>query len=342
MKPTRNPTLEDVAKAARVSTATISRCINEPDKVAFETRERVEKVVEQLGYMPNLNGRALASNRSNIVGAVIPTMANAMFASGLQEFQEALSESSYNLLVASSGYSPDTELKQIKSLVAQGADGLLLIGSTRPAETTRFLTKRNVPYVIAWCYQHDTSRYFAGFDNTIAAATITRAVLDHGHKNIAMITGYSKHNDRSRNRIAGVTDTIAQHDDAILNTVIETDSTLDSGGDAFESLMNKAAEFDKRMPSAVICGNDVLATGAIIRAKQLGINIPEQVSVTGFDDIALAAAVYPALTTVRVPQLAMGQSAAALMLALLQNKKPESRELQTEIVYRDSLARFTG
>jgi len=130
-----SPTLEDVAKAARVSTATISRSINEPDKVAKDTRERIEKAIEALGYTPNFGGRVLASNRSNIVGAVIPTMANAMFASGLQVFQEVLSQSSYNLLVASSGYNTNTELQQIKSLVAQGADGLLLIGSSRPDDT---------------------------------------------------------------------------------------------------------------------------------------------------------------------------------------------------------------
>ena len=159
-----SPTLADVAKAAGVSTATISRALNEPDKVAQNTRERIEKVVEDLGYTPNFGGRVLASNRSNIVGAVIPTMANAMFASGLQVFQEVLSQSAYNLLVASSGYNAGTELQQIKSLVAQGADGLLLIGSARPDETTRFLKLRNIPYVIAWSYQHDKSRYFAGFD----------------------------------------------------------------------------------------------------------------------------------------------------------------------------------
>ena len=215
-----SPTLEDVARAARVSTATISRSINNPEKVAKETRDRIQAVVEELGYTPNFGGRALASNRSNVVGAVIPTMANAMFASGLQVFQEVLSKSSYNLLVASSGYDIDTELAQIKSLVAQGADGLLLIGSTRLEETSRFLTLRNIPYVIAWSYQSNDPRYFAGFDNARAAAAITRAVLDKGHRNIAMIAARSAQNDRSRNRIEGVSQCIAGHDDAHLLSVI--------------------------------------------------------------------------------------------------------------------------
>jgi len=327
------PTLEDVARAARVSTATISRCINDPEKVAGETRSRIQAVIEKLGYTPNFGGRVLASNRSNIVGAVIPSMANAMFASGLQVFQEVLTESSYNLLVASTGYNTQTELEQIKSLVAQGADGLMLIGSARPQETTRFLNLRNIPYVIAWSYQRDDPRYFAGFDNVRAAVAITDAVLKKGHRNIAMIAGHAEQNDRSKNRIDGVKQSIAANRNARLLSIIETDYTLESGGNAFETLMNA-----KQKPTAVICGNDVLAAGAIVEAKHLGINIPDQVSVTGFDDISLATVVSPALTTVRVPQLSMGKAAAELLLKLLADETPKSVELQTEIIYRESLS----
>ncbi len=328
------PTLEDVARAARVSTATISRSINEPDKVASDTRDRIAAIIDELGYTPNFGGRVLASNRSNTVGAVIPTMANAMFASGLQVFQQALSEAGINLLVASSGYNAQTELEQIKSLVAHGADGLLLIGSARPAETTRFLELRKIPFVIAWCYQHNDARCFAGFDNAQAANNITTEVLNKGHRLIAMIAGHSEQNDRSKNRIAGVMRGIQNFsEDAQLLSVIETDYSLESGGDAFETLMSA-----KTKPTAIICGNDVLAAGVIVRAKQLGIDIPNQVSVTGFDDIALASAVSPALTTVRVPQLEMGKAAAALLLKLLAGEKPQSTELKTQIIHRDSLA----
>ncbi len=332
-----SPTLEDVARAARVSTATISRTINTPDKVAIETRERIEQVIEKLGYTPNFSGRALASNRSNTVGAVIPTMANAMFASGLQVFQEVLSNASYNLLVASSGYNTDTELQQIKSLVAQGADGLLLIGSSRPEATTRFLQVRNVPYVVAWCYQPDDDRYFAGFDNTKAATSITAEVLKKGHRRIAMIAGFAEQNDRSRNRIAGVQLCIKNTPDAELLDVIETDYTLEAGGDAFEKIMQQSAK-----PTAIICGNDVLAAGAIVRARQLKINIPGEVSVTGFDDISLATAVTPSLTTVRVPQLEMGRTAARVMLDLLKDGTSKSHELETEIIHRESLAELNN
>lgn len=335
MKKLNNPTLEDVARAANVSTATISRSINTPDKVATSTRDRIQNVIRELGYTPNSGGRMLASNRSNIVGAVIPTMANAMFASGLQSFQEELSDSGVTMLVASTGYDGKHELRQIRSLLSRGADGLLLIGASRPPESSRFLAIRQVPYVVSWCYKSDPNLLFAGFDNHKAAYRMTMEVLNIGHRQIAMIGGISEGNDRAGNRIDGVKCAISESgNNAKLINLIETDYSQENGGNAFEQIM-KAPE----TPTVIICGNDVLAAGAIVRARQLGIAIPQQVSITGFDDIGIARAVYPSLTTVRVPQQEMGRSAARLLLDLLfKEGSPSSMEFETEIVHRESLA----
>ncbi|MGI9317616.1 MAG: LacI family DNA-binding transcriptional regulator [bacterium] len=335
MKKSHNPTLEDVAKEAGVSTATISRCINEPNKVARPTRDRIEEVIQRLGYTPNFGGKVLASKRSNTVGAIIPTMSNSMFAIGLQAFQEVLSQAGIRLLVASAGYDSENELSQIRSLVTHGADALLLIGSTRPKETVEFLSVRKIPYVISWCFNDDTDQIYSGFNNQKAAKNITTKVLDFGHRQIAMIAGQTKGNDRAGNRIAGVNAAIeAYGKDAALTHIVETQYSLEDGGTAFEQIMSASSP-----PTAIICGNDVLAAGAIVRARRLSIDVPEQVSITGFDDISLASAVFPALTTVRVPQIQMGKTAAELVLKLLANDPTVSSiEFETEIVLRDSLA----
>ena len=123
MRGTSRTSLEDIAKIIGVSTATISRCINSPHKVAEPTRKRIQKAVEELGYMPHFGGRALARNRTNTIGAIIPTMDNAMFAGGLQAFQDVLSSSGVTLLVGSSNYDPNQEFEQIRALLSQGADG---------------------------------------------------------------------------------------------------------------------------------------------------------------------------------------------------------------------------
>lgn len=329
------PTLEDVARMAGVSTASISRALNDPDKVAKPTRDKIEAAIEALGYTPNFGGRALASNRTNTVGAIIPSMANAMFASGVQAFQEVLSEAGVNLLLATTGYDPEQELRQIKSLIAHGADGLMLIGDARPESTCAFLQKRRVPHVISWCYRPEAAPVYVGFDNRAAAYDATRRVLDLGHRRLAMICGVRDGNDRARDRLDGVRAAITDFGQgAELLQVEEAKYRLEFGGDAFARIMSNAAQ-----PTAIMCGNDVLAAGALKRARDMGIEVPGQVSLVGFDDIGLASVVTPPLATVRVPQIEMGRAAARLLLAKLGGEEGAGPvELPTEFILRASLA----
>ena len=328
------PTLEDVAKMAGVSTASISRALNTPGKVAPETRDRIEKAIEALGYTPNFGGRALASGRANTVGAVIPSMANAMFANALQSFQEALTGAGVNLLVATTGFDPSQELSAIKSLVAHGADGLMLIGNERPDETWSFLEKRRVPYIIAWSNTARRGQRFVGFDNGKAAAGATYHALTLGHRKIAMISGRTQGNDRARARRDGVVAAVeAFGSGARITHIAEADYLLDEGGHAFREIMSAP-----EAPTVVICGNDALAAGGMVAARELGISLPDQMSFVGFDDIGLARVVTPALTTVRVPQDGIGRETARLLLGCLSGEDAGgSVTLDTTFVHRASL-----
>ncbi|MBV6633858.1 MAG: LacI family DNA-binding transcriptional regulator [Alphaproteobacteria bacterium] len=333
MAQAQKPTINDVARAAGVSTATVSRCVNEPDRVLSATRDKVMKAVEQLGYTPDFGGRALASRRTNTVGAVIPTMENAIFARGVQSFQEVLSDAGVTLLVASSGYDEEQEMAQIKALIARGADGLLLIGTARPQTTYDFLRQRGVPYVLAW-NMGKTDEHFVGFDNARAAADLTAKVIGLGHKRIAMIAGLTAMNDRAADRVQGVCDGMRLAGlDATALRVIEAPYTFQDGSEAFDQLMKSS-----QRPTAVICGNDVLAVGAISRAKELKLRVPEDVSITGFDDIDISTFVEPALTTVHVPHRRMGWAAAEQLLHLINGEPATSKvEIETEIIMRQSL-----
>ena len=327
------PTLEDVARLAKTSTATISRALNSPDKVAQNTRDRIEQAIEDLGYVPNYGARALAKNRVDTVGAIIPTLANAMFASGIQAFQEVLAEAGVTLLIATTAYDPDMEYKQIQNLVHQGASGLLLIGASRPERTRHFLQTRRIPHILTWCHEEDGSGIYVGFDNRAAAYDATMAVLALGHRQIAMISGRSANNDRARQRQLGVTDAMRMVPDAQLVVVHEAPYLLQDGADAFDRILKGAPYV-----TAVVCGNDVLAAGAMIAARAKGLRIPEDISITGFDDIGVASVVTPPLSTVRVPQIAMGQAAAQALLHLIQGDEPvDSVCLPTEFILRGSL-----
>jgi LacI family transcriptional regulator len=334
MPSSSSPTLSDVAKLAGVSTATVSRCLNDPDRVVPETRARVMRAVEELSYTPHFGGQVLASRKSNTVGAVIPTMENAIFARGLQAFEEELALDGYTLLVASTNYDPAREYEQVKKLVARGADGLLLIGWERPKKLFDFLKSRDFPTVVAWNMRAEDDALCSGFDNREAARKLAEKVLGYGHRSIAMIAGVTAGNDRATDRLAGVRDAMSKLPlDSHKLRVVEAPYTIDCGARAFQKLITEEPQ-----PTAVICGNDVLAVGALSEAKRIGMNVPRDVSITGYDDIDLSTVTDPPLTTVHVPHRRMGQAAARLLLDRMSGTVEGYRvAFETEIVERGSL-----
>lgn len=328
------PTLDDVAKKAGVSTATVSRCLNTPKRVMKATRTRVLKAVETLGYTPNFGARVMAAKRTFTIGAIIPTMENAIFARGLQAFQEELHRRGYTLLVSSTAYDPQVEEEQIRALVARGADGLLLIGYDRDPSLYRYLERQGVPALIAWAYAPEIAQSAIGFDNRASMTMLATEVLKQGHRQIGVISGVIKGNDRAANRLMGIEDALyALGIPRDTLTVIETPYGFENGDAAMRNLM----EAETR-PTVVMCGNDVLAAGALRGAKALGLRVPHDVSVTGFDDIELARVVTPTLTTVHVPHREMGTKAATALIALVEGAEPtHPTQLEINLQMRESL-----
>ena len=328
------PTLADVARTAGVSTATVSRCLNLPDQVTEKTMKRVMEAVDLLGYSPNFSARALAASRTNTIGAIIPTMDNAIFARGLQAFQEELHENGCTLLVASSSYEEGLEEEQIKTLTARGADALLLIGYHRQPRVYDFLKKRRIPALVAWAFDPASSQLAVGFNNRTAMKTLAAEVLKYGHKRLGYITADTAANDRARDRVVGVKDALG---DAGLDPedlqIVETAYSIENGDTAFRKLLNSAIP-----PTAIMCGNDVLAVGAVRAATGMGLRVPADVSITGFDDIELASVAPVPLTTVHVPHRRMGQYAAKALIATLSGgQQNQSHELPTTICFRNTL-----
>lgn len=334
----QGPTIQDVARLADVSTATVSRCLNDPEVVNEPTRARVLKAVDELGYAPNFSAKTLAANKSGTVGAIIPTMDNAIFARGLQAFQEQLGEYGYTLIVASSAYRQDLEADQIRKLIARGVDALMLIGHDRDPDAYRFLERSGRPFVNAWTFDKDALVSSVGFDNHLAMHALTERVLAQGHRRIGLISAPRQQNDRAREQFRGTMDALsAQGIDPRSVPVIDVNYSIRNGADAFKTIM----ENDHR-PTAVLCGNDVLAVGALNMARQMGLKVPDDVSITGFDDIELAQVSTPALTTVHVPHREMGRKAATLLVDQLDGRTGhELIELQTRIVMRETLAAAT-
>lgn len=333
------PTLDDVAKAAGVSTATVSRCLNSPDIVGKATKDRVLKEVARLGYTPNFGARAMVAGRTFTIGAIIPTMDNAIFARGLQAFQEQLRERGYTLLVSSSSYQPDIEEEQVRTLVSRGADGILLIGYDRDASIYEYLASRNVPALVAWAFEEGNPQPSVGFDNRASMRALGQLVWEYGHRRIGVISGITEGNDRALRRVEGLKEAFEARGLPPENlTVIETPYDVKNGGLAFATLMAGDTP-----PTVVMCGNDVLAVGAVRRAHLMNIEVPADVSITGFDDIELARIVSPPLTTVHVPHRKMGRASANALIDMVENGGQGSfAPLKSKIRLRGSLGSPKG
>lgn len=328
------PTIEDVARLAGVSTATVSRSLNFPERVRAETRQVVENAVDTLGYTPNFGGQALASRRTNTIGAIIPTMGNAIFAKALQSLQESLALRNVTLLVATSQYSLRQEQEQLRTMLARGVDGIALIGSERPADSYKLLISRRVPFALMWSAPDSAPHLTIGFHNAQAASEIARRVIALGHRRIAVITGLIEGNDRALARLQGVQSILAREDIPLPDhNLIQCRYTLEEGEAAAKKILT-----GPQRPTAIICGNDVLAAGAMRGAREMGLSIPGDLSVTGFDDIDLATAVTPQLATVRVPHRRMGAAAGELLLKWIETgHRPESITFPACFLQRESL-----
>lgn len=328
------PTLEDVANAAGVSTATVSRCLNEPDKVSGGTRDRVMAAVDKLHYSPNFGARAIAANRTGIVGVVIPTMVNAIFARGVEAFQKTIVANKKTMLVASSSYDRTQEIDQIRTMVARGAEGMLLIGTDRDPDVYSFLSQRNIPVVIAWARTSDPDQSFVGFSNKDASKRLTEKAIALGHRSFGYISAYRAMNDRARYRVAGAKEALVEAGlDPDSMQLIETKYSLKCARTAFHEMQQSSPR-----PTIIMCGNDVLAVGAIQAAQDAGMKVPDDISITGYDDIEISSVIKPAVTTVHVPHRKMGRLAAEALISLVEGaSNPIRIELETHIVERDSL-----
>lgn len=336
--------LADVARHAEVSLTTASRALNHPREVRASVLERVQAAVKALGYVPHGAARALASHRTHAIGALIPTFDNAIFARAIEALQHRLSESGHTLLLACSEYEFRRGLIQAQSVIEHGVDGLMLIGEAHDPGLFSLLADRRLPYVVTWVYKPKGPHPTIGFDNRQAASRMASYLVDIGHRRIAMIAGIGVYrepgwegttNDRAIGRIAGVREALeARGLNLPPDRLVEAPYDVGEARRALRILMSHPEP-----PTAIVCGNDVLAFGALFEARALGLRVPEDLSVVGFDDLDLARHTEPPITTMRVPSAEMGKRAAEYLLARLAGESPPAAtELEVSLILRASSA----
>jgi len=323
------PTQSDVARLAGVSTATVSRVINRRGVVTEEVRARVESAVEKLHYVPHAGARALALQRSGTLGAIIPTLNNAIFAEGINGFERCAQSLGYTFILAVSHNDPQQHAELVMRMIERGVDGLLLVGNEHDAAGFSRLEKAALRHVCTWVYDERARAPNIGFCNAQAMHDLVDHLVEHGHRNFGMLAGLSANNDRARERILGVINRLDHHGIALPpQCIVEVDYVIRESRKAFWQLINNDV-------SAIICGNDVIAQGALLEAMKMGLRIPEDLSITGFDDLELSAELQPALTSVDVSAQRMGEHAAKALIDAVENKQAvESRKLDTRLIIR--------
>ncbi len=302
--------IEDVAKYAGVSSATVSRALNSPTSVKPATQKLIQVAISKLGYLPNASARALTRGRSETVGAVVPTLDNAIFSKGLECFQSSVAKAGYQLIVASCNYDPAIEEVQIKNLLLRGVEAIALWGASQTTSATKLLIDRNIPYIHLGTLSPPRRGHACGFDNVKAIQAGVQHLLDQGHRRFCMLTGITQNNDRATSRLRGVRDLLKANSIGLLDRQVrEVPYNIGAARSAFESLICQ-----NPTSTAVICGQDVLAYGALLQATDLGLNIPNDLSIVGFDDLEFSQHLNPALTTIRYDAVNMWAQAAESLI----------------------------
>ncbi|MGJ7496783.1 LacI family DNA-binding transcriptional regulator [Variovorax sp. RT4R15] len=324
-------TLSDVSKLAGVSAITVSRVLNTPDLVSPETREKVRLAVERTGYVPNLLAGGLASNRSRLVAALVPTIAGPVFLETIQALTEALADKGYQLMLGQSGYNNSREDALIDAIVGRRPDGIVLTGIMRSAEGRRRLLASGIPVVETWDLTPTPVDMLVGFSHEKAGVATAQFLHSKGYRRPAIVTG---DDHRANLRRGGFEQAwLALGGGAVPVQTVPAPTTLGSGRTALSELLVADPATD-----VVACSSDALAHGVIIEAQARGLRVPQDVGVIGFGDLAFARHAHPAITTVRIDGTAIGRQAARFIVDRAERRPVEHKvlDLGFSLIERES------
>ncbi|WP_210543850.1 LacI family DNA-binding transcriptional regulator [Rhodoferax sp. PAMC 29310] len=297
-------TIHDIARLAGVSAMTVSRALNQPNRVSPAMRSKVQEVVRQTGFIPNGMAGGLRSSRAKLVAAVLPTLVGPVFQETIQALNEALDAKGYQLMIGQSGYDIGREDALLDAIIRRRPDGIVLTGIMHSAAGRRQLLASGIPVVETWDLTPTPIDMLVGFSNEEIGAAACAYLHQRGYRRPALMCG---DDERARRRNSGFKNMARSrgwtNDVPVVLTPAPT--TLGAGRSGLAELLNRPDPID-----SVFCSSDMLALGVLIEAQARGLSIPKQLAVMGLGDIGFAANLEPALTTVRIDGTRIGQTAA--------------------------------
>jgi LacI family gluconate utilization system Gnt-I transcriptional repressor len=325
--------LTEVAKLAGVSPITASRFFRKPEALSLDKRERVASAAKELGYVPNLAARALASQRTEVIGVLIPSLTNNVFSDVLRGIYDTSEGSRYSIQLVNTRYSILQEEKLLRLFQAQKPAGLIVTGINQTSESRSVMDSMNCPIAQIMEIGPDPVDMMVGFSHYDAAFAAVSHLLAQGFQRIGFLG--ARMDPRVQRRLEGYRDAMKAASlfdpRVIVTTPVPTSVTL--GGTLFADLLSRAPDID-----AVFCINDDLALGVLFECQRRQISVPEDMAIVGFNDLEFMASAVPSLTSVRTNRYEMGRSAVTMVTAAIEgNRPPESVvNLGFELMIRQS------
>ncbi|MBA3593069.1 MAG: LacI family DNA-binding transcriptional regulator [Pseudomonadota bacterium] len=324
-------TLHEVARLAGVAPITASRALNTPSQVSAELVRRVTEAVASTGYVPNRVAGGLASARSRLVAAMVPTISGPVFLGTVRALNEALVAQGYQLMLGQSGYADSREDALLEAIISRRPDGIVLTGITHSPLGRRRLLASGIPVVETWDLTSTPIDMLVGFSHSDVGRAVVNFLWANGRRRLAMIGGDDERSMRRQQ--AFHTAAQAAGLPAVPVITVPAPTTLKSGRCALSELLLTSPDVD-----AVFCSSDLLALGVMTEARVRGVAVPGQLAVVGFGDLEFAADLDPALTTVRIDSMAIGRQAAQFIVDRAEGREVTSRVVDVgfSIVQRDS------
>lgn len=322
--------VRDVARHAGVSVATVSRVVNDSGHVMPVTKERVRSAIAELNYAPSAAARAINSGRTRIIGALVPTLDNSIFAQFLGSVEDSLLGNGLSLVVATTGDDKARETERARKLIDIGVEGLLVSGIERDDTFYDLIQHTKTPVISTSYFDPDAAFPTIGYDNAEASRLAAEHLKKHGHRRVAVFHGPAERNDRTRARIRGVR-TVTD----LETRFVEMPLRVSDAREAARDLLGKAWA-----PTAILALSDVLALGALFGLQSSGAAVPSEISIVGIDDLQISASTEPGISTVRLPVRRMGDMAAEALAHWVETgRRPEPVRLDAVLVERGSVAR---
>lgn len=324
--------LSDVALRAGVSAVTVSRALRRPEMVSPQLRERIDSAIKDLAYIPNRAASILASSRSSVIGVVVSSLTNGVFADYLRALHDMFQPAGFQVMVLNSRYSPLEEEKAIVTLLGQRPEALILTDVDQTPYARELLDHAGIPIIQTMALTDTPIDINIGISQYEAGSLATRHLIGLGHRRIGILA--ARLDSRTRNRVAGYSDAMKQkglHDEALLQWSA-LPSTVKLGGELFGTLLSRCPDLE-----AVFCGNDDLALGVLFECARRGIKVPEQMSVVGFNDLEFAASSCPALTSIAVPRHEMGRLSAEIVLEIIRGSGARPKTNRIDLGFKLAL-----